>query len=139
MEAFDVIFTPNSGDQKGEHYGFTLATQQGSKGWVFEKRMLTPPSMVDCKIELTIEAKNENIPLSGGVELATVKEITDALDVLATETEPLDIIGLDGVTRKVRIDRSGYKVVPVIHETNKEPEYQVLVTIWGLYYKQEDE
>lgn len=134
MKANDVTFKMNSGDRKGDTFGFTLSSsEEGAKDWELMRIFQPAPSMVKERIKLGITARERNIPLSGAEELRRVNTLIDQLVLIAQETTPVTMNGLDGVDRPVRIDRSGITYAPVIVEQGKDPEYKIAVVCWGLY------
>jgi len=139
VRASDVKFTIRSGDRNGETYGFTLADNNGQKGWSCARRFHEPPSMIKEEITLLITAREQNVAMSGATELKIIGKIIESLEIIATETEPIEMVGLDGVKRLVLFDRKGYTVNPVIREIDKEPEYVITVPLWSLYISEEEE
>jgi len=133
MKVSDVQFITNSGDHKGTKYNFTLAEQNGQKAWQVTRLFQSAPAMAKEKIEMMIAIKEQNIPLSGGVELTQANKILGQLEIIATETTPVTLVGLDRVERLVRVDRSGFSLAPTISEKDREPEYAVSITCWSIY------
>jgi len=133
MKASDVQFITNSGDHKGTKYNFTLAEQNGQKAWQVTRLFQPAPAMAKEKIELMIAVREQNIPLSGGVELEQANKILDQLEVIAKETTPVTLVGLDNQERLVRVDRGGFSLAPTIFEKGREPEYAVSITCWSIY------
>jgi len=133
MKAHDVQFITNSGDHKGTKYNFTLAEQNGQKAWQIERRLQPAPEMAKEKIDMMIAVREQNIPLSGGVELKQANKILGQLEIIAKETTPVTLIGLDNVERLVRIDRSGFTLASVVSEKGRTPEYNVSVTARSVY------
>lgn len=135
-KAYDIKFRMNSGDHKGEEYGFTLAVIDNKKAWTHTRIFVEPPSMIRERIDLVLAVREDNIPLSGARELVTVNKILGQLESISMETDPITLVGLDKQERLVRVDRHGFEVSPVLEETSREPEYQIRMTCWGVY-KQE--
>jgi len=131
--AHDVKFVVNSGDYKGDEYGYTLAMVDGKKAWQRAPLFYPPPSMIKEKIDMVIDANEYSIPNSGAVELENVNKILEQLTIIATETTPSTLTGIDNEEKLVLIDQNGFSVTSVVNETNKEPEYQVNLTCWVLY------
>ena len=129
----DVAFLVNSGDYKGKKYTFTLAIINGKKAWGRTRLFLPPPSMRKERIDMVIEAREENIPSSGAIELQVVDKILEQLTIMASETDASTLKGIDGKDRLVQIDQDGFSVESVVNETSKEPEYRVNLTCWALY------
>lgn len=133
MKAHDISFTINSGDHKGEKYGFTLMGINNRKAWEVTRLSYSPPSMVKEKIKMVLAVREQNIPLSGAVELKQVNKILDQLETIADASKAVTLKGIDNEERPVRVDRSGFSVEPVVYETGKDPEYGVNLIVWGLY------
>jgi len=133
MRTHDIEFVVNSGDYKGKKYGFTLAYQNNQKAWQVTRLFMPAPSMAKEKIEMIIAVKEQNIPLSGGVELKAANKILDQLEIIARETTPTTLVGLDKQERLVRVDRRGFSLAPMVYEKGKEPEYVVNLTVWSTY------
>ena len=133
MKAHDIKFVMNSGDHQGDEYGFTLATVDGRKAWDAVRIFPQPPSLIKEEIDLVLTAREGNIPLSGARELKIVDRILDQLETISLETDLVTLHGIDGVERSVRVGRNGRRVIPVVHETGKEPEYHISVKCWSLY------
>ena len=93
--AQDIKFIINSGDHKGEQYGFTLAEVDGKKAWTSIRLFYPPPSIVKDKIEMAITAREKNVSLSGAVELRLVNKIIEQLNTIFEETTPVTLIGFD--------------------------------------------
>ena len=129
----DIEFKLNSGDKKAKVYRFTLATIDGKKAWNRTPLFKPAPSMIKERIDMVIEAREYNIPVSGGIEIKAVNKILEQLSDIASETEPATLTGLDRKKRLVLIDQDGFSLTSTANETNKEPEYRVTVTCWGLY------
>jgi len=129
----DIKFTVNTGDHKGETYRYTLATVNGKKAWAITPLFSPPPSMIKNKIDIVIECREHNISRSGATELALAGKILDELSIIATETEPSTLTGLDKKDRLVMIDQDGFSITTELKEKGKEPEYRINVTCWGLY------
>lgn len=135
--AHDVKFRVNSGDHNGDEYGFTLAIIEGKKAFTPIRLFNLPPSMIREQIIMTFTAREGNIPLSGAAELKAVHRILEQIETLSVETDPLTLTGLDQIPRLVRVDAQGAKLIPVVHELGKDPEYRVELTCWGLYEPEE--
>lgn len=133
MRAHDIKFVMNSGEHQGDEYGFTLATVDGRKAWDAVRIFPLPPSLIKERIDLILTAREGNIPLSGAMELKVVDRILDQLETISWETDPVKLHGIDGQERSVRVGREGRAVIPVVHESGKEPEYRISVTCWSLY------
>jgi len=134
MRAHDIKFTMNSGEHNGEQYGFTLAEVDGKKAWKARKKWYSPPSMIAYEINATVTAREKNIPLSGAVELKQVNKILEDLNVIFGETEkPVTLLGFDKREYPILVDKSGITTEAIIHEKEREPEYQVSLLCWGLY------
>ena len=133
MRAQDIKFKINDGPHKGEEYGFTLATVDGKKAWEDIKLFIPPPSLIKEQINIVVTAREGNMPLSGAIELKQVKRIIEQLLIIFDEITPVTMIGFDKQERLVRVDKQGPVMVPVIHEREKDPEYRVSLTCWGLY------
>lgn len=129
----DVQFLINSGDYQGKKYGYTLASNKGQKMWERTPVFYPAPSMIKEQIKMTILAREDNISRSGARELKQVDEIIDELTTIATASEHPTLTGLDLKDRYIQIDQNGFNVKSVVLETNKEPEYVVELTCWGLY------
>ena len=129
----DVKFTVNTGDHRGDTYQYTLAMINGKKAWSVTPLFKPAPSMIKNKIDIVIEAREHNIGRSGANELRTVGKILDELSIIATETEPSTLTGLDKKERLVDIDQDGFTITSAINEKSKEPEYRINLTCWGLY------
>jgi len=129
----DIKFTVNTGTRKGETYSYTLATVNGKKAWSITPLFSPPPSMIKNKIDMVIECREYNISRSGATELALAGKILDELSIIATETEPSTLTGLDKKDRLVMIDQDGFSITTELKEKGKEPEYRINVTCWGLY------
>lgn len=133
MRASDIKFQLNSGDHKGEEYGFTLAIVNNKKAWTSTRLFLQPPTMIREKIDLVLTAREANVPISGAIELKLVNKILEHLENISLETDAVTLVGIDKEERLVRVGEHGAELNPVIQEKGKEPEYQVTVTCWGLY------
>ena len=129
----DIAFTVNTGDHKGDIYRYTLAIEKGKKAWLVTPLFRPPPYMYKEQIDMVIACREHNIGRSGATELRTVKKILDELSIIATETSPCSLEGLDKDTRRIRIDQDGFKVTTELNEKGKSPEYRVNVTVYGLY------
>ena len=124
----DVVITLNS----GTIYGFSLAEVDGKKAWKCRKVLREPPSMVEEEIEMILTARNEDAPLGAQSELALVGDILTQIQAIADESTDPTMVGIDGVTRGVRI--RDFTVIPVVHETEKDPEYHIEVACYGLHH-----
>jgi len=131
--AYDVQFLINSGDYKGKKYGFTLAMINGKKAWARTPVFYPAPSMIKEKIDMVIFAREDNISLSGAVDLTAVDKILEQLSIIATAAKHSTLTGLDSKKRYVQIDKDGFSIKSTVNEISKEPEYQVELTCWGLY------
>jgi len=129
----DITFTVNTGDHKGDTYGYTLAMVNGKKGWYVTPLFKPPPYMYKEQIDMVIECQEHNIGTSGAIDLRTVNKILKELSIIATETSPSSLMGLDKTTRRIRIDQDGFKVTTELNERSKSPEYRINVTCHGLY------
>jgi len=133
MKAHDIEFLVNSGDNKGKKYKYTLAKKDGEKQWSVTPLFQPPPSIFKEKIEMVLVCQDENIPYSGAVENKIVNKILEQLRNIALEITPATLNGLDKQERLVQIDQDGYSVISISTEQNREPEYFVKLTCWGLY------
>lgn len=133
MRQSDIEFIVNSGDNKGKKYGFTLAIKDGEKQWAITPLFQPAPSIIKEKIEMILTTREANIPLSGAMELKAVGKILEQLRSIALETTASTLVGFDNKERLVQIDENGYSVASTILEPNREPEYLVNLSVWGLY------
>jgi hypothetical protein len=127
----DIIFQINSGDNKGKTYRYTLSMANGKKAWAVSPLFKPAPSMIKERIEMTIDAKDYNVPGSGATELKTVNKILKELSIIADSDASLT--GLDKQTRLVKINQDGFTVESLINEKGRDAEYGVTVRCWGLY------
>ena len=134
MRAHDIKFKMNSGARKGDEFGFTLSLIDGQKAWASTKLLQEAPSMVNERIDIVINALGGNIPLSGATEMQIVRRTLEQLDTISAETTFVTMTGLDGIDRSVLVDVVGAVLKPIIHEKDRDPEYQVSMTLWG-YHK----
>lgn len=128
----DILFTIGSGDYKGKRYGFILAMRNGEKQWGVTPLFMPPPSIIKEEIEMLLMAQEMNIPRSGAMELKAVNKVLDQLRIIA-KADSVTLRGLDLQERPVRIDENGFSVACITNETNREPEYMVKLTVWGMY------
>ena len=133
MRSNDIQFTMNSGDYKGQKYGFTLARSNGQKMWRTTRLLKPPPAMSKERIEMGIVVREKNIPLSGATELKLSSKLLKQLEIIAKETTPVTLLGFDGVTRDVRVGIDGFSVENVIDEKSKSPEYVAKMTVWSIF------
>jgi len=138
----DIKFRINTGDHKGDEYGYTLAVINGKKAWRVTPLFSPPPDIYKERIDMVIECREHNIGRSGADELRTVSKILEELSNIATEVEPVTLTGLskasgksgeDNKDRLVQIDEDGFKETTELNEKGKSPEYRIEVTAWGLY------
>jgi hypothetical protein len=127
----DVVFKLNSGTYNGESYGFTLALVDNKKAWECRKIPREPPSMVEEEIEMVLTARDEESPLGAHTELARAADIMEQIQRVADETTASTLTGIDGVDRGVLIRQHALTVE--MHETEKDPEYQIKVACYGLH------
>ena len=128
----DVAFTINTGDYKGKVYKYTLAENQGVKAWNVTPQFRPAPSMIKEKIEMVLVAREANISRSGAIELRQVSRMLTELTEIAKQTN-VTLTGLDYQDRPILIDLNGFTLSSVANETNRNTEYHVDVTCWGLY------
>jgi hypothetical protein len=133
LKTHDIVFTINDGVNKGKDYGFTLARAEGRKAWKVTTLFNPPPSMVKQRIEITITAREDNIPLTGVRELKRINEIVDDLNAIFEQTTPVTLVGLDRQTYSVLVDKEGPQLTNILQEKEREPEYQVVLLCWGIY------
>ena len=129
MRAYDVLFEIADGTK----YGFVLATNKGKKLWEVTRLFKAPPTLIKHSIQMTITASEDDITASGARQLKRMSAILSDLEVLMTENDDITLTGLDNEKYLVLLDKNGLKTQTLIHEKNKEPEYQVSLLCWGLY------
>jgi len=133
MRANDVTFTINAGEAKGKAYGFTLADTGGKKAWEVTRVFRLPPSMVKYRIKMVITVREENIGGSGARELMRVEKIIEALEQIMEQNTPVTLKGFDKQKYAVLMDNeAGITTQTIIHEKERQPEYQATVLCWGL-------
>ena len=131
-QAHDIYFIPNTGDYKGQKYGFMLSQSNRIKSWTVNRLYKSAPSMIKERIEFGIAVRDKNVASSSAIELSIASKIIDQLEEI-TKAGDTDLVGLDGIQRKVRIDRTGFQTRPVTNEVGRNPEYEVHVICWSLY------
>jgi len=130
LKAHDIRFVLNNGTT----YDFMLArTNDGKKAWNVERLFTRPPSMIKQRIDLTITAREDEITSSAARQLKRVKEILEEIDAMMVGTDTIKLTGLDNVQYPIVIDAKGSQLETVIHEQERDPEYQVTLLIWGIY------
>jgi len=129
MRAYDVLFEIADGTK----YGFVLASDNGKKAWEVTRLFKAPPTLIKQSIQMTITASEDDITASGARQLKRMSAILSDLEVLMTENDDITLTGLDNEKYLVLLDKNGLKTQTLIHEKNKEPEYQVSLLCWGLY------
>ena len=132
MRANDVTFTINAGGAKGKTYGFTLAETGGKKAWEVIRVFRPPPSMVKYHIKMIITVREENIGGSGARELMRVEKIIKALEQIMEQNTPVTLKGFDKQKYAVLMDKAGITTEAIIHEKERQPEYQITALCWGL-------
>ena len=133
LKSHDVEFKMKSGDHVGEKYPFTLAKSSNLKMWRVVRLRFPAPKMTKERIEMGIAVRGQDISLSGAVDLVRANEVMDQLDIIAKETTPVTLIGLDNKERDVRVDIGGYSLETVAGEKWKDAEYVVRLTCWSVY------
>lgn len=133
MRSNDISFTMNSGDYSGQIYKFTLASQDGGKMWSVNRIFEPAPSMYKEEINIGISLREKNIPLSGAKELKFPSTLIDQLEIVANESTYITMVGLDGVSRDVRIDSSGFSIEPIVNEKNKTSELVAKMKLWSMH------
>jgi len=89
--------------------------------------------MIKQRIDLTITAREDEITSSAARQLKRVKEILEEIDAMMVGTDTIKLTGLDNVQYPIVIDAKGSQLETVIHEQERDPEYQVTLLIWGIY------
>ena len=84
------------------------------------------------KIDMSIVAREANIPRTGAVELRMVGKIIDELSDIAGETD-ITLTGLDSRERSVLIDSDGFSLTTTVNEEGRSAEFRIDVTCWGLH------
>ena len=133
MRSHDVSFQLNSGDKKGTTYRFTLDDVNRQKAWIVTRIYRPPPSMMRERIEMVISCRQQNIPLSGAVELAQANKILDQLEIISDETTTVTLKGPDNRDREVVVDKGGFNLYPTFSESGKDLEYRVSIVCWRLF------
>ena len=128
----DIEIRINDGDYQGKVYKHTLALDKGAKMWSVTPLFKPCPSMIKERIEMTLVAREANIPLSGAVELRMVNQIMEELSSMAEQTN-VTLTGLDYQERPILIDQDGFSMTTAVNETGRSPEYRITVVAWGLY------
>lgn len=128
----DVSFLMNSGTYSGETYKFTLAEQNGQKMWAVNRVFQPSPSMRKEQLNIGISLK-ENIPLSGAKELKISSTLQEQLEIVADESTYITMMGLDGVSRDVRVDSTGFTVETIMDEKGRPAEFVAMVKLWSMY------
>lgn len=130
LKSSDVKFTLSNGNV----YNFMLArTSEGKKAWNVSRLYTKPPSLIKHQIDITITAREDEMTSTAVRQLKRVREILDEVDVMMSETENLTLHGLDNIDYPASLDSKGMKLETVIHEQERDPEYQITLLVWGLY------
>lgn len=129
MRTYDIEFQLDDGSS----YGFMLAKSDGKKAWAVNRIFRPPPSMIKQQIDIVITAQEDEISASAIRQLKRMKDILADLEKIMASTGDITLTGLDNLEYPILIDKSGLKINTLIHEKEREPEYQVTVLLWGLY------
>jgi hypothetical protein len=129
MKPYDVTFILTNGTK----YDFMLAKSGEKKLWEVQRMYTIAPSLIKQKINMTVTAREDEMSLSGIRQLKRVAEILSNLDAMIDETENITLHGFDSIDYPVVIDKEGIRANTVIHEGERDPEYQVQVICWGVY------
>lgn len=118
----------------GTKYGFTLAIVDSRKAWSHKRMRVAPPSIVKEIIEAVLTARERDLPLSAAEQYKRVNKIITDLDTIAAATTASTMTtSWDSTSRSILIGADGYEVMQVVDEPDRDPEFQVKVTIWSLY------
>jgi len=117
----------------GTEYGFMLARADGKKAWAVNRVFRPPPSLVKQRVDIVITAREDEIAASAVRQLKRMEEILADLEKIMASTGNIVLTGLDNLKYPVLIDQAGLQINTLIHEKQREPEYQVAILCWGLY------
>lgn len=129
MKVYDIAFQLEDGTE----YGFMLARVDGKKAWAVNREFHPPPSMIKQRINLVITAREDEILASAVRQLKRMEEILSDLEKIMASEGSIVLTGLDNQKYPVLIDKAGLQINTLIHEKQREPEYQVSLLLWGLY------
>lgn len=129
VRTHDINFQLNDGSD----FGFMLAKSKGEKAWNVTRVFRSPPSMVKQEIHIVITAREDEMSASAVRQLKRMEEILEDLEKIMAWTGGITLVGLDDLSYKILIDKSGLRIKTLLHEQEREPEYQVEILIWGLY------
>ena len=133
MRTSDISFTMNSGKHEGKTYHFSLAKKDGQKAWSVTRIYNPPPSNIKYKIEMGISASEGRIMANGVQDLTRIGKIIENMHIVAEETTPVTLDGLDGEKYNIIIDVNGIQEGNLTHEAERNPEFILNVLAWGLY------
>ena len=133
MRTSDVSFLMNSGTYSGQTYKFTLAKQNGRKMWNVSRVFEPAPSMYKERIDIGISLREKNVPKGGAKELKLSHTLIEQLVIVGDESTYVTMTGLDGVSRDVRMDSSGFTIEPIVDEKGRPAEYVAQVRLWSMH------